>query len=62
MRAFGNQKLGRSLKYELRGLNDLSGLDAACASFYSSGAAGRQLNPNRLKIRIETTSSLIVRV
>jgi len=62
MRAFGNQKLGRSLKYELRGLYDLSGLDAACASFDTSGAAGRQRDANRLKIRIETTTSFIVRV
>ena len=62
MRAFGNQKLGRLLKYELRGLNDLSGLDASCASFDSSGAAGRQRDANRLKVRIKTTASFIVRV
>jgi len=62
MRAFGNQNSGRLLKYELRSLDDLSGLDAASACFYTTGAAGRQLNANRLKVRIETTASFIVRV
>jgi len=62
MRASGNQNNGRLLKYELCGLDDLSGLDAASASLNTSGAAGRQLNANRLKVRIKTTASFIVRV
>jgi len=62
MRASGNQISGRLLKYELCGLNDLPGFDAASAYLYTSGTAGGQLNANRLKVRIKATASFIVRV
>lgn len=47
---------------DLRGFDNFSGFYAACAYFDPAVAAGRQLNTDGLKIRIEPAPGLIIRV
>ena len=43
-------------------LGDFARLDASCANFHSARATLRDLNANRLKIRIESSRSAVIRV
>jgi hypothetical protein len=43
-------------------LGDFARLDASCANFHSARATLRGLNANRLKIRIESSGSAVIRV
>jgi hypothetical protein len=43
-------------------LGDFARLDARCADFHSARATLRNLNANRLKIRIESSGSTVIRV
>ena len=43
-------------------LGDFARLDASCANFHSARATLRDLNANRLKIRIESAGSAVIRV
>ena len=43
-------------------LRDLARFNAACANFHSARATLRDLNANRLKIRIESSGGAIIRV
>ena len=46
----------------LRCFDNLARLDASGTNLDPAVAAGRQLNPNRLQIRIEPTAGLVIRV
>jgi hypothetical protein len=53
------------LKYSREGsssLGDFARLDASCANFHSARATLRDLDANRLKIRIESSGSAVIRV
>ena len=47
---------------ELRSFDDLTGLDTASTDFHSTVAARGKLNPDWLKIRVESSSGLVVSV
>ena len=46
----------------LRSFNNFTGLNAPGAYFHPAIAAGRQLNADRLQIRVKTASGLVVSV
>jgi hypothetical protein len=46
----------------LRSLNDLSRFDALCAYLHAAVAATRELDANRLKIRVKASSGLVISV
>ena len=61
-RAFGNQRSRLYLYKALRRFDDLARFDTAGTDLHTSVAAGRELDPNGLKIRVETSPGLIVSV
>ena len=59
--AFGNLKNSWRFK-DLRSFDNFTGLDAAGAHLHLAIATGRQLNADRLKIRLEAPPGLVIRV